>query len=277
MAFYKPKGRNMKKLVLTSLFAVFAVSAANAANVIDNNPLYRPDAGRFYSVTTLGTHSEADLKAWSLGEEFGYGITEKLAFIMGSSFSMHDTFDHNSWDNFSLGMNYRFLNDSRWKADLFGKYDFGGISLPFISGGAVWGDHAKFLDKDRTFYTWTAGIRGGYVASDWTLAGHVAFDYINFESFNWGDEGAHRIRLGLDGQYLLSSDWNLVAGAEYAGLTDSGLDHAGTWTGTFGVNYNIDATKFVGAYVGREMFNSVADGWDFADGFSWGVKFGIDF
>lgn len=37
----------MKKLALTSLFAVFAVSGAHAANIIDGNPLYRPDQGRF--------------------------------------------------------------------------------------------------------------------------------------------------------------------------------------------------------------------------------------
>ncbi len=47
----------MKKLALTSMLAVFAVSGAHAANVIDNNPLYRPGQDRFYSVTTLGSHS----------------------------------------------------------------------------------------------------------------------------------------------------------------------------------------------------------------------------
>lgn len=268
----------MKKIALTSLAALFAVSAASAANVIDNNPLYRPDAGRFYSVTAVETHSEADMNYWGLGQEFGYGITDKLAITMGTDLSADFEDDFiGSWDNFSLGLNYRVLDDKNWKADVFGKYGVGGISLPGLSMGAVWGDHAEFLDKDMTFYTWTVGARGGYVTGDWTIAGHVAFDYLNLESFNWGDEGKHRVRLGLDGQYVIDGDWNLTAGAEYAGIVDSNADHAGTWVGTFGVNYNIDATKFVGAYVGKEMFDSAADGWDFADGFAWGLKFGIDF
>ena len=62
----------MKKLALTSLLAVFAISGAHAANVIDGNPLYMPEQNHFYSVTTLGSHTEDSV--YSAGEEFGYGI-----------------------------------------------------------------------------------------------------------------------------------------------------------------------------------------------------------
>lgn len=267
----------MKKLVLTSLLAVFAASAASAANVIDNSPLYRPDAGRFYSVTKLGTHSEADLKTWGLGEEFGYGITKDLAVIVGTSLSADFENDFaGSWDDFSIGLNYRVLNEANWKADVFGTYALGSIASPTASGGAVWGDHASFLDENLTFYTWTAGVRGGYVADSFTVAGHIAYDYLNSETFNWGDNGLHRLRLGLDGQYLIDGNWSLIAGAEYAGYTDEEVKNGGSWTGTFGVNYNIDATKFVGAYLGKELVHGTGD-WEFADGFTWGLKFGIDF
>lgn len=81
----------MKKLALTSMLAVFAVSGAHAANVIDNNPLYRPGQDRFYSVTTLGSHSEAT-DTWTLREEFGYGITDKLMVNLATSAMEKDWF-----------------------------------------------------------------------------------------------------------------------------------------------------------------------------------------
>ena len=71
----------MKKIALTSLIAMFTVAGAQAANVIDGNPLYMPKAGHFYSVTDLGSHSENE-SAWTLGEEFGYGITDRLAVLV---------------------------------------------------------------------------------------------------------------------------------------------------------------------------------------------------
>ncbi|MDE6478094.1 MAG: hypothetical protein K2L94_02485 [Alphaproteobacteria bacterium] len=255
----------MKKLALTSLLAVFAVSGAHAANVIDNNPLYRPDAGHFYSVTTVGSHSEAT-DTWALREEFGYGITDKLMVGVATSAMEKDWFDASAWRDFSVGVNYRALDMGNWKADIFGSYAL----------DPVWGNHTPFLDEDFTTYQWTAGVRGGYVAGDWTLAGHVAFDYLNSESFNWGDDGIHKLRVGVDGQLVLCPAWNLVAGVEYTGFLDDDFDNAGRWTGQFGVNYNIDATKFVGAYISGEMAHYTGD-WEFEDGFGFGFKFGIDF
>ncbi|MDR1361329.1 MAG: hypothetical protein LBJ18_03440 [Rickettsiales bacterium] len=264
----------MKKLILVSLLTVFAATAANAGNIINNNPLYRPDQGRFYSITGLETHSKADLKSWALNEEFGYGITKDLAVILGTSAS---TFEHNikdkqgySWDDFSIGLNYRVLNHSEWKADVFGTLKF----------GDVWGDHRPFLDKDDTTYLWTVGVRGGYATDQFTVAGHIAYDYSNSEAFNWGDKYLlnHKVRLGLDGQYVLTDNWNLTAGAEYTGIVGEtyGAKNLGITTGTFGVNYNIDTTKFVGAYIGKEYAHATGE-WEPQDGFVWGAKFGIDF
>ncbi|MCL2748774.1 MAG: hypothetical protein FWE50_01735 [Alphaproteobacteria bacterium] len=258
----------MKKLALTSLVALFAASGAHAANVIDNNPLYRPDAGRFYSITSLNNDTNSHLRAWGIGEEFGYGITDKLAVILntGVDFAFPKGGDNTfGWNTFGIGLNYRVLDEGNWKADVFGNYQF----------APVW-DGDGFLKEDNTFYVWTAGVRGGYVAGDWTIAGHVAYDYTNEESFNWGDDGLHQWRLGVDGQYALDSNWNLTAGAEYTGITNDGAKNAGTWNGIFGVNYNIDATKFVGAYIGKELTNT-NDGWKEVKGMTWGLKFGIDF
>ncbi|MDR0726709.1 MAG: hypothetical protein LBF37_01460 [Rickettsiales bacterium] len=255
----------MKKLALTSLVALFAVPAIASANVINDNPMYRPDAGQFYSITTIASHSE-NTNAWALGEQFGYGITDKLAVIVGTTLSQADTFDEAAWNDMSFGLNYRFFEQGNIKADLFGSYAL----------GEIWGDHASFLDKDLTNYIWTLGARVGYVANDWTVAGHIAIDYVGAETFNWSDEIIHRVRLGLNGQYLINNDWNVAAGVEYAGITESWANDNGVWTGTVGVNYSIDANKYVGAFAGWEMEHATGD-WEFEDGFTFGAKFGIQF
>ena len=268
---------NMKKLALTSLLAFFAVSSAHAANIIDNNPLYRPDSGHFYSVTTLESHTKTT-NLLTLGEEFGYGITPDMAVIIGTSMSQSDWFENSQWGDLSLGINYRMLNMNGWKADFMAAY----------SMSPVWGDHRPFMDESDTMYTWSVGARGGYVGNGFTIAGHVMFDYTNSESFNWGDEKSdvyamadfesiHALRLGLDAQLLLNESWNLIAGVEYHADLDNWEDGNGYWTGKFGANYNIDETKFIGAFITKEMHH-VNDGeWDVADGFGFGMTFGIDF
>lgn len=264
------KGYGMKKLVLTSLMAVFAVSGAQAANVINNNPLYRPEAGQFYSVTTLASHSEKT-ELWGLGEEFGYGITDRLSAIVKTNVAEADWFDAMEWGETSFGLNLRALDMGAWKGDVYGAYAL----------SPVWGDHRPFLDEDDTYYTWTAGVRAGYVTRAWTVAGHVEFNYGNTESFNWGDDGVHTLSVGVDGQYALNSAWNLTAGVEYTGVLDDevfGMDveDAGRWTGEFGVNYNIDDNKYIGAYVNGEVAHYTGD-WEFEDGFGFGFKFGAQF
>lgn len=255
----------MKKLTLTSLLTVLAVSGANAANIIDGNPLYRPGEGRFYSNFAVESHTEA-IEDWAVSEEFGYGITDRLAVFMKTGLSETDGFDYMSWDDFSVGLNYRLLDMGNWKGDVYGVYSL----YP------VWGDHTPFLDEAATLYTWTLGVRGGYVGAGWTVAGHVDFDYLNTESFNWGDDGLHSLSVGVDGQLLLDPQWNLIAGVEYTGMLDDQFENAGRWTGKFGVNYNLDETKYIGAYVMGEMEHYTGD-WEWVDGFGFGVNFGIDF
>ncbi len=262
----------MKKIALTSLLAVFAVSGANAANVINNNPLYRPGEGRFYSITSVGSHTQS-ANEFSAKEELGYGITDRLAIAIATSAEQANWFDTASWGDIELGVNYRAIDMGAWKADLFGGY----------SMNPVWGDHKPFMDKDISEYTWTAGVRAGYATDAWTVAGHIAFDYTNTESFNWDDDAfaSHKLRAGLDGQLVLCPKWNAVAGVEYNADLDNWSDNLGYWTGLLGLNYNIDETKFVGAYVTKEMTHvneeDVSGKWEIADGFGFGVKFGIDF
>ena len=256
----------MKKIALTSLLAVFAAAGANAANVIDGNPLYMPRAGHFYSETALDSRSNAG-EDWTLAEEFGYGITDLLAVNVKTSLSEADSFDAYSWNDLTLKLTARVLQQGAWRADVYGGY---GI----VEG--VWPYHAPFLAEEGTFYGWTVGVRGGYMTSMWTVAGHFDFTYTGAESFDWGDAGIRTFRAGVDGQYLIDSDWNLVAGVEYTGLDGEVPENSGSWTGTFGVNYNIDETKYIGAWISGGLSHATGD-WEWADGVGYGIKFGIDF
>ena len=261
----------MKKIALSSLIAVFAVSGAHAANVIDGNPLYMPKANHFYSVTDLSSHSgDQGIKAWKLNEAFGYGITDRLAVAVSTDVNNERFFDQWSWGTTSFDVALRALDMGGWKADVLGGYTI----------NEMWPNHKPFLDEDDTGYTWTAGLRGGYVASNWTVAAKALFNYTGLESFNWDDEGMHTWVLGLDGQYALCDKLNLVAGVEYTGTTDDGAKNAGVWSGMIGANYNIDATKYVGLYMNADMDHkggATADEWHINKGFGFGAKFGIDF
>lgn len=268
----------MKKLVLTSLLAVFAATGANAA--INDNPMYRPDQGRFYSVTELSSNTDT-IENWSVSEKFGYGITDRASLYIDTDLYETDSFDHYGWGDFEIGADYRLLDDMNWKVDAYGSYAVGpvwGDRVSIAHGHAVSTGNAGFLEEENTMYTWGVGVRAGYVTDMWTVAGHVEFNYLNSESFNWGDElrANHRLIAGLDGFLSLDSNWALMLGAEYTGVLDDEVENAGLWTGKFGVNYNIDEDMFVGAYISGEMDHSSGD-WEIADGMGFGVKFGAQF
>ena len=121
----------MKKLVLTSLLAVFAATGANAA--INDNPMYRPDQGKFYSVTDLMSNTEyAD--TWVLNEKFGYGITDRASIYVSTALGEGEWFDTMEWGMFEVGADYRLLDDMNWKVDAYGSY----------AVGPVWGDRVSF-------------------------------------------------------------------------------------------------------------------------------------
>ena len=287
----------MKKLALTSLLAFMAVSGAHAANIIDGNPLYMPKAGHFYSVTDLSSHSEFT-KNWALGEEFGYGISDKLAITVGAGLAEEaeelgddEAFDRYGWTDLSVKATFRAYEKDGIVADVYGGVE-AGADL-FGGGLAVHSDMVDdnfWFDEDLTGYTWLAGLRAGYTTGAFTIAGHIEYGYMNSEFLNWGAKGLHAMAFGLDGQFVIDNNWNLVAGAEYTGITNNywayddvklaKVKNDGVWNGYFGVNYNIDATKFVGAYINGSMNHhggDAADEWEFDDGYGFGFKFGIDF
>ena len=262
----------MKKIALTSLLTIAMASAAHASvNVMDGNPLYMPRAGHFYSVTSLGSNSKTT-ESWALGEDFGYGITDRFAINLTTALAEHDSFDVFGWDGLSLGATYRVLSRGHWRADVVGSYNVDGWLYAYDENA----DDGYFMEKELLNYTWKAGIRGGYTVARFTVAGHVMFSYENSESFNWNEDGKHRLAFGLDGQYVIDRDWNLVAGIEYSGQIDDGVKNTGRLVGDFGINYNISSSSYVGAYVAGEMLHETGD-WKWREGMGFGVKFGVDF
>ena len=168
---------------------------------------------------------------------------------------------------------YRVIGDGAWKLDLTAGY---GVD-------AMRAYHTDFLDKDATFYAWTAGVRGGYVQKDWTLMGRLNLIYANTESFNWNDDddmwANHIVNLGFSGFWRMSDYWSGIVSADYYKVMDhySEPDAAGSWDLSAGLNLNIDPTKYVGVYVTKEINHVAAGKWEAEDGFGFGAKFGIDF
>lgn len=264
----------MKKVALTSLLAALVATGANAAakNVLDGNPLYMPAKGHFVSETTVGSHSHED-HDWSLGERFGWGITDRFSIGLATSVTERQFFENFAWNEIGLDAAYRVLGEGAFKLDLVGGYEV----TPMRAF------HNSMLDKDLTTYFWTAGTRFGYVAKDWTLMARANFIYANSRSFNWAYDDEmnqnHILNLGFAGHWQFSDNWSGVASADYYKVLDSyfAAGNSGEWELTAGVNFNFDATKYLGVYITKELNHSAAGTWELEDGFGFGARFGIDF
>jgi len=226
-------------------------------NVINGNPLYRPAANRFYSVTAISTDTK--FNTWGLGEEFGYGITDSLSVFLTGLGSTYK-FDDYSWDNYGGGLSFRYLNDTNWKGDVYGKVQ---------QNGVINSTDNKFFAGS---YLWTAGTKFGYTTCDWTVNGLFEYDYTHVVGSGnvTLDDSPKSYNVGVEGQYAFNAAWNLVASVIY---TMPDLSDYNYFSGKLGVNYNIDATKYLGLYAFQNLDNSGK----FNDDTGLAIQFGIDF
>lgn len=262
-------------------FAIITAAVTPAfATVMNNNPLYRPDAGRFYSVTVLKTDTKSDLTHFTATEELGFGITDWLAVSLDTSASFD--FDnggqqHAKWDLLNIALNGRYLDRGPWKADLYAR-----------AGQIYQDDRSGF---ETIAYRYVAGTRAGYLSDEWTLMAsaeyhHIKDDIKHIEPFPGFfipiDFDFWMINFGLDGQYMINDKWNITANVRYWVSDNSGIDEIDDMFGaydevntTVGINYSFDDSKFIGAYVKKSLWadTSDKDTWRFEYGF----KFGIDF
>ncbi len=240
-----------------------SVSGCEACdNVINGNPLYRPMAGHFYSVTdietTVGGYSNS-FDNWSLREVFGFGISDTLSIWLDTTASTHKFDGFYPWSNFGGGISARIIDVDGWKGDIYGKLD--------VMGGEDW------WHEDFNLYNWTAGMKFGWSECLWTLNGLFEYDYTNTEAFNWGDKGIRGYRAGLEGQLILTSTLNLVANVVYE--MPEYVDNA--FTGMIGLNYNFADNGYVGIYAKQVLAEDANEDWNLAKDTVVGVQLGLDF
>ncbi|MCL2538591.1 MAG: LysM peptidoglycan-binding domain-containing protein [Alphaproteobacteria bacterium] len=230
-------------------------TCAACENVLDGNPLYRPAAGRFYSITTLGTDTAFDI--WGLGTELGYGITDRLSLFVNLAGSTYK-FDDYSWDSYGAGLSFRYLNDKNWKGDVYGKFNQLGV-IDSIDGRFFTGA-----------YNWTAGTKFGYTTCGWTLAGLFEYDWLTIPGVGDTFDGFKTYRVGAEGQYVFTKRWNVVAGITYE--MPEFIENY--FTGKLGVNYNFTNTAYLGLYATQAMGEKSGK---LADDTGLALQFGIEF
>lgn len=249
----------MKKILFVPVATVLVATSASAANVINGNPFYSPAAGRFYNILTpieLNTKFEQ----FYMRDEFGYGITDALTVSLSTSGSYDSSDDPEfgkwAWNDLELGLDWSILTQGEKQADVY-------ASVKQI-----------YNTKDgleTVAYNWTAGARVGRVTDTWTVAGVVELDYLKDDLPHFNRD-AWAMTVGIQGQYLIDSSWNLVAGLMFDfDLFDEYYDGERLRLG-FGINYNIDAFKYIGFYTEKDVVHSFERA-----PMAFKVQFGVDF
>lgn len=249
----------MKRVFIISGALIFVAGGANAANIINGNPLYSPVQGHFYNVFTP-IEMNTKFERFVMADEFGYGITDSLDVMIQTAGSYdsgnHPEFGKWSWNHLQVGVDWSVVNDGEYQADVYGR----AMQVYDTRDGL-----------ETVAYNWTVGTQFGRVTDDWTVAGIIEIDYLN-DDVDKGNWDALAMTVGVQGQYLLDDNWNVVADLMF----DFDL-HNDYYDGErlrlkLGVNYNLDSTKYIGMYVSKDLVHS----FDSAP-MAFGVQFGIDF
>ncbi len=229
-------------------------------NVINGNPLYRPQAGHFYSVTSIETDTSFD--PWSLNEVFGFGISDTLSIWLDTTASTYKFDGDYPWSKFGGGLSARLIDVEGWKGDVYGKL--------MVIGGEDW------WHEDFNAYQWTAGAKFGWSECMWTLNALFEYNYTNSEAFNWDEKSYLRgYRAGIEGQLVLTSFLNVVANVVYE--MPEWLDNS--FSGMIGLNYNFADDGYVGIYAKQGLkqghLPEGVDRWN--DETTLGIQLGFDF
>ncbi len=248
----------MKRIIISGAI-VATMTSANAANIIDGNPLYNPGQGHFYNILTpMQVNTNWDL--FKITEQFGYGITDSVSLMIETSGS-YDSSDHPefgkwAWNDLAVGLNWELPKNGEQESEIY----FRGEQM-----------YRTKHNLETVAYNWTLGARMGRVTDKWTVAGVVELDYLNDDlPQNTFDSWA--MTVGMQGQYIIDSSWNLVGGVMFDfDLFDKYYDGERLRV-EFGVNYNLDATKYVGMYVAKDVVHSFEDA-----PMTLSLDFGIDF
>ncbi len=249
----------MKKILFVPVATVLVATSASAANVINGNPFYSPAQGRFYNILTpieLNTKFEQ----FYMRDEFGYGITDGLTVSLSTSGSYDSSDDPEfgkwAWNNLQLGIDWSVLTQGEKRADIYAS-----VTQVYNTKDSL----------ETVAYNWTLGARVGRTTDFWTVAGVVELDYLKDDLPHFNRD-AWAMTVGIQGQYLIDSSWNLVAELMFDfDLFDEYYDGEHLRLG-FGINYNIDAFKYIGFYTEKDVVHSFERA-----PMAFKVQFGVDF
>lgn len=235
------------------------IGGANAANIINGNPLYNPAADRFYNIFQP-VEFDTKFERFVMEDEFGYGVSDVFAIHVATSASYdssnHPEFGKWSWNDLEFGFDWGIWNENQHHAEIYGDVK----------------QIYNTRDNLQTIaYNWTVGARVGRMTDDWTVVGIFQLDYLNDDLPN-DTFDAWAMTVGLQGQYVLNQNWNVVGKMLFDfDLFDEYYDGERLRFG-IGLNYNIDATRYIGVYTSKDVTRS----FDVAP-MKFGFIFGVDF
>lgn len=247
------------KHIFISGAIIATVTSANAANIINGNPLYSPTQGRFYNLfTPIEVNSEFD--RFVMADEFGYGITDSLVAMIQTTGS-YDSSDNPefgkwSWNHLQVGLDWTVLDDGQYQAEIYGR------------GMQVYDTRSRL---ETVAYNWTLGAQVGRVTEKWTVAGVVEVDYLN-DDMPHDTFDAWAMTVGIQGQYIVNDKWNWVGELMFDFDLYDDYYNGEQLRLKGGLNYNLDATKYLGFYVAKDLVHSFKHA-----PATIGVVFGIDF
>ncbi|MBD5400393.1 hypothetical protein HDR61_01430 [bacterium] len=160
------------------------------------HPFFQPLKGKFGSVTDLSydmnsydialtpaegitisdTRAKWDAKAFSIKEDFSYGITDRLAVIAMAKYDStkykfdwstapDDKMDDNGLNLWGLGAQWRFIDDAKWIGTLSGYFQ-----------------HQKDIAN-----SYILDLKGGYKVSRSTIYGVLRGWYVDFDGNSYGN------------------------------------------------------------------------------------------
>ncbi len=238
---------------------VLASGGAWAESVINGNPFYHPGAGDFYNVFTP-IEFNTKFERFVMRDEFGYGITDNVSIMLSTSGS-YDSGDEPefgkwAWNDLEIGVDWSLYHQDDIIAEVYGR----GKQLYDTKDGL-----------ETIAYNWTVGARVGRMTDKWTVAGVVQVDYIKDDLAHYNHD-AWAMSVGLQGQYLIDSDWNIIAGLMFDyDLFDKYYDEE-QLDFKLGLNYNFDNSKYLGVYLSKDVIRSFDDAPMYV-----GVNFGLEF
>ncbi len=253
----------MKGFLCMGFVAMMLTGAAFAGNM--ENPLYLPSGGEFYSKSGMGLmykradHTEALVKKgmdgkdefpiWRFNEDFGYGITDRLAAHARLGWTQDDSINRKGMHRGRVGLTYRLLSEEEspiiWDVygeaylsalmPMEGSFDVNTQSFTYDNySNGRWGAYAgtKFGKMWGNFtlsayaeYLQTFGNHNNKIRIDPnSKVGHLTMAQIGIPSEISVDlASTHEINSGINAFVQLSKKWSVGGGFEFIEHRDNGV------------------------------------------------------